>query len=165
MPLAVCFLSKSTNDPLASLARVGLWGLSWQVLTLLPATVAFVLLPANSLTPASTYPLLTLLFFVFLSLSRLGLWTYNLVEQTLVQVLVPSTQRVEFSGVEMAFMSAAEIGRWGSTAVLPRPDQFKGVACSGLAVVAACVVLYYSWVWRTWGSLVGLQAMDLGLQS
>ena len=160
MPLAVSFSSKASSDSLTPLVRVGLWGLSWQILTLLPATLSFLLLPNTASTPVLTYPLLNASFFIFLSLSRLGLWTYSLAEQTLVQVLVPSTQRVEFSGVEMAFISAAEIGRWGITAIFSRPDQFKGVACSGLGVVAGCVMLYYSWVRRRWGTLVNLQKIE-----
>ena len=163
MPVAVTCMSKSSNDLLTPLASVGLWGLNWQVFTLLPATLSLLVLPTTSPTPASTYPLLTALFFVFLSLSGLGHWTYNLVEQTIVQLLVPSTQRAEFSGVEMAFMSAAEICRWGITAILSQPVQFKGVACSGFAVITASILLYYSWVWRRWGTIIGLQTVGLGI--
>ena len=46
-------------------------------------------------------------------------------------------------------MSAAEIYRWGITAILSQPVQFKSVVCSEFAVVAASILLYYSWVWIT----------------
>jgi hypothetical protein len=122
--------------------------------------MSLLLLPETSSNPASSYPLLTVLFFTFIAVAQLGLWTYKLIEQTLVQILVPPTQRVEFSGMEMAFMSAAEICRWGITAILPRPSQFKGVACSGLATVAVSVLLFYSWAWKTWRALVHLRSKD-----
>ncbi len=161
MPLAVSLLSRSGRELLTGLTIVGLWGLSWQLLTLLPATMSLLLLPGTLSNPASSYPLLTVLFFTFIALSQLGLWTYKLIEQTLVQILVPPTQRVEFSGVEIAFVSAAEIGRWGITAILPRPSQFKGVACSGLATVALSVLLFYSWAWKRWRALVHLQSKNV----
>lgn len=82
-------------DPLS---RVGLWGLSWQFLTLLPTIGSLFLLPISSLTPASSYPVLTAIFFIFLALSRLGIWTFSLVAQTLVQTAVSNAQRIEFSG-------------------------------------------------------------------
>ena len=63
----------------------------------------------------------------------------------------------------MAFMGAAEICRWGITAILSQPVQFKGVVCSGFAVVAASILLCYSWVWRRWGTLIGLQTVGLGI--
>ena len=90
MPFAVSFLSKASSDFLTPLVRVRLWGLSWQILTLFPAIVSFLLLPDASLTSVSTYPLLNALFSIFLSLIWLGLWMYSLAEQTIVQVLVSS---------------------------------------------------------------------------
>jgi iron-regulated transporter 1 len=147
MPLAISFLSRSSNDPLVPLSRVGLWSLSWQFLTLLPVVVSLLLLPTSSPNPASSYPVLTVLLFVCLALSRLGFWTYSLVVQNLVQIVVPATQRSEFSGMEMGFMSAAEIGRWGATGIWSRPEQFKGVAWAGMATVTICMGMYLKWVW------------------
>lgn len=36
---------------------------------------------------------------------------YSLAAETIVQILVPVSQRIEFSGVEMGFVSAAEVAR------------------------------------------------------
>src|SRR5436190_20090461 len=127
MPWAISMVSTSSTDPLTPLRRVGLFGLSWQFLTLLPVFTSLLLLPTSSPTPASSYPHLTATFFIFLALSRLGMWTYSLVAQTLVQIMVPTTQRVEFSGIEVGFSSVAELARWGLTAIWFQPDQFKGV--------------------------------------
>lgn len=148
MPMAVSRLSNPDRDPLVPLTQVGTVGLVWQILTLIPATISLLIIPTTSPKPEGSHPVATACFFTLLALSRLGLWTYNLVEQTIIQISVSPGSRVEFSGVEMAFMSAAEIGRWGITGILPKPSQFKGVAISGLAVVTGSVMLFLSWAYR-----------------
>lgn len=153
MPVGVSLLRKLNGNPVFGLAWVGLAGITWQVLTLVPAVASLFLLPVTSSDPASSSALLTMLFFGFLSMSGLGFWTFNLVAQSLVQMLVPSTERVEFSGVEYAFMSGAEIGRWGITAVLPHPTQFPGVAMSGLVIIVISALLFTSWMWKQWSSI------------
>ena len=145
MPLAVSRLTHPDRDPLVALTKVGVVGLLWQCVTLLPATISLLLIPTTSPKPESSHLIATGLFFVLLALSRLGFWTCNLVELTIVQISVSPASRAEFSGIEMAFMSAAEIGRWGITGVLPRSNQFKGVAISGLAVVFVSFLLFLSW--------------------
>ena len=148
MPWAVSLISSPSIDSSDPLSRVGLWGLSWQYLALLPTICSLLLLPTSSPTPASSYPVLTATFFISLALSRLGMWTYSLVTQTLVQIAVPKTQRLEFSGIEVSFVSAAEVARWGATAVWSRPDQFKGVAAAEMVVVPSCTFFYWVWTRR-----------------
>jgi len=145
MPFAVSRLTHPDRDPFVALTQVGTMGLLWQCVTLLSASISLLLIPTTSPKPESSHPVATGLFFVLLALSRLGLWTGNLVELTIVQISISPASRAEFSGVEMAFMSAAEIGRWGITGILPRPSQFKGVAISGLAVVFVSFLLFLSW--------------------
>jgi len=149
MPWLVSRLTTPNADPRDPPSRVGLWGLSWQVITLLPVTMSLLLLPTSSLTPASSHPALSVTLFVFLALSRLGFWTYSLAAETVVQILVPASQRVEFSGIEMGFVSAAEVARWSVTAVWARPEQFGGIAATGMAVVAGRLCLYSMWIWRS----------------
>ncbi|KAH9204153.1 hypothetical protein DL95DRAFT_319997, partial [Leptodontidium sp. 2 PMI_412] len=107
----------------------------------------------NPLTPLRRRPLIpymTAVFFISLALSRLGMWMYSLVAQTLVQIMVPATQRVEFSGIEVGFSSAAELARWGLTAIWSQPEQSKGVAAIGMTIVSLCTGSYWMWMWR-WG--------------
>ncbi|KAK3944312.1 Ferroporti-1 [Diplogelasinospora grovesii] len=135
-------------DPMAVL---GLSGVTFQLALLTPCFVALLLVPVptDSTTtkdPASAFPLYTTLIFVFLGLSRLGHWTHNMAVQQIVQTRVPAAQRVEFSGVEMTFVSAAEIGRWGTAAIWSRPEQFKGVAAGGLVSVLVIWGLFTTWV-------------------
>lgn len=141
------------HEPLRPLARVGLWGLWWQLLTLVPVTAALIMLPSTADDPASVFPVLTGIIFVFIALSRLGPFGYGLVEQILVQIAVPASQRVEFSGVEMAFVSAAELLRWAMTGIWGRPEQFKGVAVGALASIALATVMFWRWSWKWWPRL------------
>lgn len=149
MPLGVSWLSTTGIDPLVPLCRVGVLAISWQFLNLLPSTLSLLLLPSSSTTPASPHPFLTLNLFLSLPLSRLGLWTHNPVPQNIVQTQVPAGRRVQFSGVEMAFMSAAEIGRWSPTLVFSRPQQFKGVAVAGILVIAWNWFSFVFWALRS----------------
>ncbi|KAG0133807.1 Ferroporti-1, partial [Tuber indicum] len=148
MPRAISLVSTSSADPLTPLLRVGLLSLSWQFVTLLPVIVSLFLLPTSSPIPASSDPHLTSTFFISLALSRLGMWTYSLIAQTLVQIMVPETQRVEFSGIEVGFTSATEVARWGLTAVRSQPEQIKSVTAIGMAIVSLYAGSYGMWMWR-----------------
>jgi hypothetical protein len=75
---------------------------------------------------------------------------HNLVVQTLVQIEIPAAHRVQFSGVEMAFESAAEVARWGCTALWPQPQRVKDVAAASAVVVFWCWLSFTLWVWRRW---------------
>ncbi|KAK0723121.1 Ferroporti-1 [Lasiosphaeria miniovina] len=159
-PAAASLLARHHNrrhrwsDPMAVL---GLAGVTLQLALLVPCFAALALMPspsspstsassANDQDNNSPAPSLTVAFFVCLGLSRLGHWTHNLAVQQIAQTRVDAAHRVEFSGVEMAFVSAAEIGRWASTAVWGRPEQFTGVAAGGLASVAVVWALFAAWV-------------------
>lgn len=101
------------SDPMAIL---GLSAVTLQFLLLLIPCLLFLFsLPKDIPTIAgitSSISTQALPFFTLLALSRLGLWVHNLAVQQIGQVRVDVSHRVEFSGVEMAMVSAAEIGRW-----------------------------------------------------
>ncbi|TFY75251.1 hypothetical protein EWM64_g8761 [Hericium alpestre] len=134
----------------AAVQRMGLWGLWIQLLCLLPVTHAFF-----SLSPASApSSLQAVQLFAFLALSRMGLWTYDLAVQTLVQTRVPPNRRGEFSGVEVGFVSACELAQWVATAVWNKPEEFRYLGAAGSGVVALAVAAYTTWMWRQRGHLV-----------
>ncbi|KAK3333419.1 Ferroporti-1 [Cercophora scortea] len=129
-----------------TMSILGLLGVTTQLLVLIPCFISLILIPTTSTDPAAAFPGLTVVIFVFLGLSRLGLWTHNMAVQQIVQTRVPAGHRVEFSGVEMTFVSAAEMGRWAAAAVWNRPEQFKGVAGLGLGSVVVVWGLFVVWV-------------------
>lgn len=136
-------------DPMQSLVKVGLWGLGWQLTTLAPAVIALILLPAGITDPVKMQPVLSGILLTFLAASRLGPYAYSLVEQQLVQTIVPEEDRVTFSGVEMALVSFAELSRWGLTGIFGEPEQFKLVAIASFAVIAISTTLFWLWT-RRW---------------
>lgn len=104
-------------------------------------------MPGPSLLTAIT-------LFSFLSLSRLGLWTFDLCVQELDQILVPKGELASFAGTETAFASLFELGRWTLVAVLSDPSQFIWVAMVSLAAVGVATVAYAGWHMRLRGHLV-----------
>lgn len=98
--------------------------------------------------------LITTTIFAFLSLSRLGLWIFDLTTQQLTQTIVPSHQRSSFAGVENSFISFFELGQWVAGIVFSRPEDFKWLAVGSFAAVGVSLCLYAGWIWRRRGHLV-----------
>lgn len=92
--------------------------------------------------------------FFFLSVSRLGLWIYDLTTQQLTQTMTVSTRRSSFAAVEYSFVSLFELGNHVMTIVLHRPEHFKWIALISLAAVTLSTVAYAGWVWKMRGHLV-----------
>lgn len=127
-----------------SLIMVGLLGLFWQVVLLIPATVVLVIIGSSS-TDLWSVSKLTAILFSSLALSRLGPFAYSLVEQQIVQMAVPAHERMRFSGVEMSLVDAAELARWGLLGVFGAPRQFRWVALISFASVASSLGLFGAW--------------------
>lgn len=114
--------------------RAGLWFLSWQM-AWLGAAVAFFwgrqhqLLVAASGLAAGTI------------LSRIGLWSYDLCAQIIVQGEVAPERRGAFSAAEASFQNLFELLSYAATIVFARPDQFRyPVLLSAAAVyLAGCL--------------------------
>ncbi len=164
------------------LERLGLWGISWQLLNLVstsldllqittkcvqvPVLLALWLLSSGVragslphlvsriLGTITSQPLLAFVLFSFLSLSRLGLWIYDLTTQQLTQTMTSPSQRSSFTGVEYSFVSMFELGQHIVAIVLHRPEQFKWIALMSWVAVAISTMIYAGWVWRMRGHLV-----------
>ena len=145
-PLGIRLMEKRniTGKPPAAVERIGLWGLWWQFGNLVPVSLLLF-----HLTPAYSLP-----FFTFLALSRLGLWVYDLSVQTLVQTWVDASVMGEYSGVEMGFISGAELAQWVVTAIWGKPEEFAWVSGAGTAAVGLALGLYMVWLGRRRGHLV-----------
>jgi len=157
---------------IVGLARSGLWAVTMQFLTLLPVVLAIFSITQSkapsSAPPATSTPSLTLFLrspptpslltaltlFTSLSLSRLGLWTFDLCVQELDQLLVPASSASSFAGTEAAFTSLFELGQWALVAGLSSPEMFGIVAVISVSSVAVSVLAYTAWVWRLRGHLV-----------
>ncbi|KAF7193521.1 Solute carrier family 40 member 1 [Pseudocercospora fuligena] len=131
-------------DPLAT---VGLLGLGWQVLCLVPATAVLMLVPRlqNASSGTSSLPTLTLVLFASLAISRLGPYAFSLVEQQIVQLHITEHDRLEFSAVETALIDLSELCRWLVLGISGSPSHFRWVAVTSFASVALSFVLFLRW--------------------
>lgn len=175
------------------LERLGLWGLSWQLLHLvsilitqtfqtltnrqMPVVLAlwsFSPAPADTLvspsrlahlfTPLNTPVLQTFSLFFFLSLSRLGLWIYDLTTQQLTQTMTRPSQRSSFTGVEYSFASAFELCSYLVAILFSRPQDFKWIAGISWLAVAVSTASYAGWVWHMRGHLVHWEKLSKGCE-
>jgi iron-regulated transporter 1 len=166
------------------LERLGLWGISWQLLNLvsmpsknstlgcsklivsqIPVVFALWSLSPSSIPESlrgllaralftAPKPVLAFILFFFLSISRLGLWIYDLTTQQLTQTMTLPSQRSSFTGVEYSFVSLFELAQYIVTMILHRPEQFKWIALMSWIAVAISTIAYAGWVWRMRGHLV-----------
>jgi iron-regulated transporter 1 len=115
----------------------------------LPHLVSRILGPLTS-----SQSTLAFVLFFFLSISRLGLWIYDLTTQQLTQTMTAPSQRSSFTGVEYSFVSLFELGQHIVAIFLHRPEQFKWIALMSFTAVAISTVAYTGWVWKMRGHLV-----------
>ncbi|KAF7895357.1 hypothetical protein EAF00_007171 [Botryotinia globosa] len=148
------------------LERLGLWGLSWQFINLIPVTLILWVLSTSTSIPSTpllsriipplspSSPLLALFLFATLSLSRLGLWIFDLTTQQLSQTLVAPTQRSSFAGCEYSLVALFELGNYVMAIIWSRQDQFGWVALVSLMAVGGSTVVYAGWVRTVRGHLI-----------
>jgi len=143
------------------LERVGLVGILWQFVNLIPVVIALFHFsrPASS-TTANPIPIATsVILLLFLSISRAGLWCYDLTTQELTQTLVPKPHLSSFAGTQESFQSMFELTHWIVTAVYGNVRQFRWLALGSLGAVGAAAGSYGAWV------LLGEKARSEGKRS
>ena len=131
------------------LFRLGLWGLSWQSINLIPVIVSLWFMATGT-----TDIITSITLFFFLSSSRLGLWIYDLTTQQLTQTMTDPSQRSAFAGMENSFVAMFELVQNIVIIVLSRPQQFQWVAGMSFGTVLISTIMYAAWVWRMRGHLV-----------
>ncbi|KAF1971671.1 hypothetical protein BU23DRAFT_569829 [Bimuria novae-zelandiae CBS 107.79] len=118
--------------------RAGLWFINFQLLTTLVTITLFML--------ASPYLLTAGLALVAgVTLSRLGLWGFDLCVQYLVQEDAPEATRGSFSAIEASLQNLFELCSFATTMVWAKPEEFKWpvwVSGSVVAVSAACFAAF-----------------------
>ncbi|KAK5105181.1 hypothetical protein LTS08_001455 [Lithohypha guttulata] len=119
--------------------RAGMWSLCWQFVCLTPGVLMFWIGPESS-PVFSTY-----FFIVCVILSRIGLWSFDLTAQLLVQNSIGASQRGTFSATEASLQNFFELCTFAMTVVWSRPDQFRypaAISLDATYVAAACYARY-----------------------
>ncbi|KAI1206426.1 Ferroporti-1 [Annulohypoxylon truncatum] len=163
-------------ETLIGLQRVGLWGMSWQLVNTFPVVLA---LWAISTQRDETESLLTLarriiseqaspsvgwsiVLFSFLAFSRLGVWVFDLTTQQLTQTLVPEHQRSSFAGTENSVVNIFELLGAGAAIAFPRTEQYKWLALASIVTVIVSWIMYAFWVRQQRGHLVHWEKLAQG---
>ncbi|KAI0490167.1 Ferroportin1-domain-containing protein [Xylaria cf. heliscus] len=172
--------SISDTQTIVGLQRLGLWGMSGQLLNTIPVVLALwfisaqrdqatgedarALIPRMSSDAASLNVGWSVILFSFLAFSRLGVWIYDLTTQQLTQTLVYKTQRSSFAGVENSVVNVFEVLGAGAAIAFPQVEQYRWLALASLVSVAISWLMYAGWVraqrghlvhWEKLGSSVG----------
>lgn len=114
----------------------------WTLSSALPAGM---LLKRNDSSTPAPHILITVIFFAFLSASRIGHYMNSLMVQELGQVEIPVSQRSTYAGTEQSFRSLGELGHWAATVVWSHPNQFKWLALGSLMLVGSSLVIFGTW--------------------
>jgi iron-regulated transporter 1 len=114
--------------------RSGLWFINEQLLSVALALGIFSLVDSQTKLAGAA-------LVVGVTVSRLGLWGFDLSVQYLVQEDVPETTRGSFSAIEASLQNLFELLSFATTIVFARPEQFKFpvyISAGAVAVSAAC---------------------------
>lgn len=100
------------------LLRSGAWSLWFEVISLVP--IAVILFSATGMGSAAH----TVLFYVALGASRVGLWSFDLCALQILQVsLEKHPRRSRFSAMQSSLSSVFDLTKFAVVLVLHRPDQ------------------------------------------
>ncbi|KAI1132489.1 Ferroportin1-domain-containing protein [Nemania abortiva] len=161
--------SANSTQTIIGLQRLGLWGMSGQLLNTIPVVLALWVISAQRdvETGQNAWTLIprfsgntgsgddttmslsvgwSVILFSFLAFSRLGVWIYDLTTQQLTQTLVHKTQRSSFAGVENSIVNVFEVLGAGAAIAFPNVEQYRWLALASLISVAMSWSLYAWWV-------------------
>lgn len=130
--------------------RAGIWSLSWQFLTLTPGVATFWFLPSTSSATR------TFMFIASVILSRVGLWSFDLTAQLLVQNSIDASHRGSFSATESSLQNFFELCTFAMTIIWSEPEQFKYPATVSLVAVYTAAAFYARYVRVERGHLLHL---------
>ncbi|KAI1116791.1 Ferroportin1-domain-containing protein [Nemania sp. NC0429] len=171
----------SDTQTVVGLQRLGLWGISSQLINTIPVVLALWAISAQhdhakTNEETATAPLQggdpptpplsagwSVILFSFLAFSRLGVWIYDLTTQQLTQTLVPGTRRSSFAGVENAVVNVFEVLGAAAAIAFPRPEQYRWLALASLASLAIGWSMYAWWVRAQRSHLVHWEKLGSGL--
>ncbi|CAI5521605.1 unnamed protein product [Closterium sp. Naga37s-1] len=91
---------------------------------------------------------LLLLFLLLVVLSRVGHWTFEIVDSQIIQTAIPPASANLIGTTEIALASLAELLMLGLAIVVHDPKHFAALAAMSMAAVFAAAGVYCSWLAR-----------------
>jgi iron-regulated transporter 1 len=131
--------------------RSGLWSINWQAIALAPAVGVFYHFSKdNELKGVAAGAILT----AGMIASRLGLWSFDLSVQFLVQEHTSAETRAVFSSCEVALQNFFELLSFAATIAFPEPSQFAIPVLVSFGAVVSAAVCFAAYVRRERGHLL-----------
>jgi len=131
--------------------RGGIWSLTWQMIWL-AVGLSWFFASSESLTGNGLFAASGLVGAVILS--RVGLWSFDLCAQSIVQEEVNEEGRGAFSTVEASFQNLFELLSYATTIIFSKADQFQWPAVISVIAVYVAGGTYTVFVRRRRGHLV-----------
>ncbi|KIJ27511.1 hypothetical protein M422DRAFT_190925, partial [Sphaerobolus stellatus SS14] len=137
--------------------RAGNWSIWSMVFSLIPVIISFYeFAPRNE--PRNNGPALpllgALLLFGGMALSRIGLWSFDLIQTKQLQdALVTHPRRNTLTGLQFTMQNVADLMKYILTMILYRPSQFRWAATVSFASVTTGAVTYMVYVKKERGHI------------
>ncbi|GAA6000247.1 uncharacterized protein JCM10292_004052 [Rhodotorula paludigena] len=140
-------------EPRIGLVRTGTWSILSEVITLVPALLAFFVgaPPDGERAPAYN----DVLLFSGMALSRVGLWSFDLAQlKELQQALDEHPRRNAIMALQFALQNIFDLIKYVVTIILNRPSQFKWAVAISFGAVCCGAASYLVYARKERGHLV-----------
>lgn len=126
--------------------RAGVWALWFESAALVPVVLSFTAWGSQS-------PWGSVMLFGGMSVSRIGLWVFDISETMLMQQMVDNAQIGSISGWQHSLCNVFELSQFVLTAIVPDPNDFIIPATVSLGAVVAASISYTVFVKQERGHL------------
>ncbi|GAB5590738.1 hypothetical protein Unana1_05638 [Umbelopsis nana] len=144
--LAATFISPRLTRKLG-LIRCGLWSIWSQVFCLLPVIMAFYINGGSGTVP-------TVLLFVGMALSRVGLWSFDLAETQIIQEGSPNEEAGLISGFQYSLCNIFDMLAYATTIIWSSPDSFYIPATISFTTVVLAAIVFTMYVKQQRGHVI-----------
>ncbi|KAJ7097184.1 Ferroporti-1 [Mycena belliarum] len=128
-------------------ARAGSWSIWSMVVCLVPVMVSFYVLGPRTAAGAA-------LLFGGMALSRIGLWSFDLIQTKQLQdALVANTRRNTLTALQLTMQSTADLLKYVLTMAFSRPAQFRWAGLVSFLSVSSGAVVYLAYLRRERGHI------------
>ncbi|GAA5840724.1 hypothetical protein JCM5353_005745 [Sporobolomyces roseus] len=138
------------------LVRAGSWSIWSEVITLVPALLAFFV--GAPRTGSKGLPYNSALLFTGMALSRIGLWSFDLCQlKELQQALDDHPRKNTIMALQFSLQNMLDLIKYVVTIIFNKPDQFKWAVVISFASVILGALCYLIYVRKERGHLIHLE--------
>lgn len=132
--------------------RAGVWALWFESITLIPVVLSFTAWGSQSSWGH-------IMLFGGMSVSRIGLWVFDIAETILLQQMVDNSQIGSISGWQHSLCNVFDLSQYVLTAIVSDPNDFIIPASASLCAVVAASISYTYFVKQERGHLLHIKKL------